>query len=101
MVFCTFCGYSGDEKCLTKTRIYPQSNQEDHRGPICKLCDRKFLVHKEVEKVYDLIHVSKITLVSSLTKLEKNGIDAKFLLKEEDSSNTYMQKELEEIDLEI
>lgn len=23
MVFCTFCGYSNDDKCMQKTRLYP------------------------------------------------------------------------------
>ena len=23
MVYCTFCGNSNDEKCVTKTRLYP------------------------------------------------------------------------------
>ena len=84
MVFCTFCGFSGDEKCVRKTREYPQSKNGE-RGLICKLCDRKFHVHTQVERVYDLIHSSKVTLVQSLQKLERNGISAKYELNEEDN----------------
>ena len=80
MVYCTFCGLSNDEKCVRKTRIYP--NQEDdsadkQRGPICKLCDRKFLLHKEVEKVRQLISVSKLSLAEGIKRLETQGMDAK------------------------
>ena len=90
MNFCTFCGNATDDKCLRKTRIYPHS-KNDERGKICLLCDRKFFMHKEVEKVYDLIHMSKVTLVSSLQKLESNGLNTKFESKEKDRSTNFTQ----------
>ena len=49
-------------------------------------------MHKEVEKVYDLIHLSKVTLVSSLQKLESNGMLAKFELREEDRTTDFTQR---------
>ena len=51
-------------------------------------------MHKEVEKVYDLIHLSKVTLVSSLQKLESNGMLAKFELREEDRTTDFTQQVL-------
>ena len=68
-VYCSFCGGSNDEKCVRKTRIYPQGPEDDDgqrtlRGPICKLCDRKFMVRKEMEQVYDEISETKVELGS-------------------------------------
>ena len=54
MHFCEFCGYSNHEKCVKKTRIYPQApkdpetNRRSLRGKICRLCDRKFFVQEKV-----------------------------------------------------
>lgn len=32
MVFCTFCGYSNDDKCVQKTRLYPESARDHDTG---------------------------------------------------------------------
>ena len=58
MRFCSFCGNANDEKCMKKTRLYPLAPKDDEgnltaRGPICRLCDRKFHVRSDVTKVFD------------------------------------------------
>mmetsp|Transcript_11911 Transcript_11911/g.15189 ORF Transcript_11911/g.15189 Transcript_11911/m.15189 type:complete len:86 (+) Transcript_11911:347-604(+) len=80
MVFCTFCGYSNDAKCMKKTRIYPcaasDRNGDKERGPICKLCDRKFLVLKDVSEIKKLFEVAQISLVNGLERLAEKGQNA-------------------------
>ena len=58
MNFCKFCGHAVCKDCFDtkKTRVYPKSKltsdgQRD-AGPICKLCDRKFLVRQIFLKDY-------------------------------------------------
>lgn len=51
---CTFCAQSRCEKCMKKSRPYPNSaldSAKHHtvRGPICKFCDRKFLVKNMID----------------------------------------------------
>ena len=75
MIFCTFCGYSNDEKCMQKTRLFPESIKDPMtcrptvRGPICKLCDRKFMVREKVNKVDKEIKAAKLSLVQMLKNL--------------------------------
>lgn len=58
MHFCEFCGNSNDAKCLKKTRIFPLARKDENgeraRGKICKLCDRKFMVKKDVDEIKSL-----------------------------------------------
>lgn len=101
MVFCTFCGHSNDAKCVIKTRIYPYSAKDvdgkrAERGPICKLCDRKFFVREKVEAKVQLINVSKLSLVEGLKKLESQGNEAKHLLHEEEDSNAFTVNKINE-----
>jgi len=97
MVYCTFCGHSNDEKCMKKSRIYPNSHAQE-RGPICKLCDRKFLVHKQVADKYDYIKVAKKSLVDSISKLEKQGSAANAELENGDGDNSAKANQIAKID---
>jgi hypothetical protein len=58
--FCDFCGVSNCTDCQAKTRIFVvertgNPKQVLPRGNICRLCDRKFLVHKVLDKFNDEI----------------------------------------------
>lgn len=106
MVFCTFCGYSNDEKCVQKTRLYPES-AKDHdtgrpsqRGSICKLCDHKFMVREKVLKVEKEIKVSKISLVEMLKNLGNQGTEAKSQIHQEEESNEYILTKITEMEEE-
>ena len=80
MHFCTFCGYSNDAKCVKKTRIYPlapeDENGERARGKICKLCDRKFMVRKDVDEIKKLFKAAKMSLENGLERLIEKGENA-------------------------
>jgi len=106
MVFCTFCGCSCDEKCLRKTRIYPHAPIDDFgkqtlRGPICKLCDRKFYINKEVCDLYELIKGAKKTLQNSLLELASKGQETKQELQEESSKSNYTAEQISAVDNDI
>ena len=67
MVFCSFCGYANDSKCLQKTQVYPQSAKDENgmatlRGPICKVCTHKFFVKERVNKVSVQISAAKVSM---------------------------------------
>ena len=52
---CTFCTSRSCDNCIKKTKQYPlanaNANGDKPRGPICRLCDRKFLL-KDLQKVW-------------------------------------------------
>ena len=83
MVFCTFCGYSNDEKCVQRTKYYPQAAQDpatgkpSMRGKICRLCTHKFFVREKVSEVVQQINATKVSMVVGLQNLERDGSDAK------------------------
>ena len=106
MVFCTFCGRSNDEKCLKKTRIYPQAppgqgGKPAARGKICKLCDRKFRVHVEADKAYRLIQTQKLVVTDGLRKLQSKGKMAKDEINLEGEANTFTQRQIQEVDEDL
>ena len=45
---CSFCANRCCEPCIKKSRCFPLANEDANknkpRGPICKTCDRKFLI---------------------------------------------------------
>ena len=92
MHFCEFCGFSSDAKCVKKTRIFPKpgANGQLIRGKICKLCDRKFLVHKDIEDVKKFLFAAKSSLENGLDKLMVKGRSAhdEITLEENKSSET-------------
>ena len=73
---------------MKKTRIYPcaqpDANGERQRGPICKLCDRKFLVKKDVDEIKKLFEVAQISLTSGLARLAEKGQTAQKTMNQED-----------------
>lgn len=46
---CSFCAKFACEVCLNATRAYPEQvifdNMQPVSGHLCKVCDRKFLMH--------------------------------------------------------
>ena len=55
----------------------PDTKKPTTRGPICKLCDRKFQVREWMEDIYNSIHAAKLTLVENMKNLDRNAGDFK------------------------
>ena len=92
MVKCTFCSYGGCKDCTKKTRYFPDSRQDggvhELRGTICKLCDRKFFIHKQVSQTNKDIDMRRKTI---------DGIKQKKLkMKEKIKEDNRKEGEIEE-----
>ena len=107
MHYCSFCGYSNHEKCVKKTRVYPQapidpeSGKRTLRGPICRLCDRKFFIQEKVNATMKLIEVQNLALVSNLKNLDNQKEEATRELVEEQDTNLYTQSTLQEAEEQL
>ena len=101
MVFCTFCGFSNCAKCIKKTKIYPCApvggNGERERGPICKLCDRKFMVKKDVDEIKVLFDAAQKSLTHGLARLAEKGQNAQKTMNQEDQKSEYTLKQIDEV----
>ncbi len=103
--WCEFCGYNIDEKCIRKTRFFPKDMERDlekkRRGVICKVCDRKFLVHKKVAEIYNHINAAKKINDDSISKLGKQGNAANDEFKSGETGNASVTDNINKIDEEV
>ena len=70
---CTFCAYYCCKACTKKQKPFPMASVDpvtklkSERGTICKLCDRKFFVHKKLQQKLTEIEGYQTSIVRNQT----------------------------------
>ena len=71
IIYCQFCGFSNCKDCALKDRPFPNGNPDARgklpRGPVCKLCDRKFFV-KQLTEETSLVSRKEMKKIKKLTQ---------------------------------